>query len=50
MSQFLSAPSLQDQVYAELAEALMAGAFLPGELVSMIDLARRFGTSAYRRR
>jgi DNA-binding GntR family transcriptional regulator len=41
-----SAASLQDRVYAELSEALMAGAFLPGELVSIIELARRFGTSA----
>jgi DNA-binding GntR family transcriptional regulator len=37
--------SMQDNVYTQLSEALMEGAFLPGESVIITDLARRFGTS-----
>jgi DNA-binding GntR family transcriptional regulator len=37
--------SLQDRVYAQLSDALMAGAFSPGQVVTVSELARSFGTS-----
>lgn len=37
--------SLQDLVYVQLSEALMEGAFRPGEMLNLNDLAKSFGTS-----
>ncbi|WP_420408072.1 GntR family transcriptional regulator [Hoeflea sp.] len=37
--------SLQDLVYVQLSEALMEGAFRPGEMLNLNDLAQSFGTS-----
>lgn len=37
--------SLQDLVHDQLSEALMVGAFRPGEMLNLNDLAQSFGTS-----
>ena len=41
----LSHTSMQDRVYGELKAAVMAGAFRPGQAITMQELADQFGTS-----
>jgi len=41
----IAASLLHEQVYAALAEAVMAGAFIPGQKVTVRELALRFATS-----
>lgn len=41
----VASKSLQDLVHDQLSEALMVGAFRPGEVLNLNDLAQSFGTS-----
>lgn len=41
----IAAALLHEQVYAALADAVMAGAFIPGQKVTVRELALRFATS-----
>lgn len=41
----VAATSFQDLVYDQLSDALMTGAFWPGEALNINDLATQFGTS-----